>query len=92
MTVVLLALTAWRATRLLVEDDLLARPRDWLGQRATGKLADFVYCPHCVSVWVSAALVAVAAQFVSVPQPLLVGGAVAAVCSLIADFRPEHHG
>jgi len=95
-TFALITFTCWRVTRLLVEDTLpwVAKPRAWVGNWATAHkqwwLEDLLTCPHCVSVWVCGAVVAVAAQVISVPLPVLVAGAAAGVCSIIADFRPEH--
>lgn len=54
----ILPLAATRATRLVVEDEILDRPRRWLMRSGpTGWVAKLVTCPACVSVWAAAALV-----------------------------------
>jgi hypothetical protein len=80
-------LAVYRLTRLLVADKITERPRDRLAQAARGRLAYFVTCPWCVSVWVAAgwaALVALA------PAVALVAGAVlawSAVAGLLASWE-----
>lgn len=56
LQVVLTVLAVYRLTLLLVADRLLQRPRRWLYERSrgAGRLAYFVTCPWCVSVWVGA--------------------------------------
>jgi hypothetical protein len=60
------ALAVYRATRLLVDDEVSAPVRDRIEAWAVGdsttadeesRLAYFVRCPWCVSVWVGAAWV-----------------------------------
>lgn len=63
---VLLALVAYRAWRLVAEDEILERPRRWLvrlprnwqegqpiPQAYREKLALFITCPWCAGAWVS---------------------------------------
>lgn len=63
---VLLALVAYRAWRLIAEDDILERPRHWLvrlprdweegkpiPKNYREKLALFLTCPWCAGAWVS---------------------------------------
>lgn len=66
---ILLALIAYRAWRLLAEDDILERPRRWLvrlpqnwqegdsfpSRYRTG-FAEFMNCPWCAGAWVSLAV------------------------------------
>jgi hypothetical protein len=64
---VLLALIAYRAWRLVAEDDILNRPRYWLVRLPRDweegdtipkayreKLALFINCPWCAGAWISA--------------------------------------
>ena len=49
---ILLALASYRTWRLLAEDEILERPREWLiGGRK--RLAEFVVCPWCLGFWVA---------------------------------------
>jgi hypothetical protein len=57
---VLVLLAVARLARLVTEDVIMERPREWLRQRAGGKLRYFVTCPWCVSIWLGAGAAAVA--------------------------------
>lgn len=48
------ALAAYRLTRLLVTDTILDRPRNWLFTHAPAKIGELLDCPHCLGVWVGA--------------------------------------
>lgn len=64
------ALAVHRLTRLVVADTITEPVRDRIRDRAPeGRLAYFLTCPWCVSVWVGAgwALLAAAAPGVAVP-------------------------
>lgn len=82
---VLMALCAYRITRLLTADAILDRPRDFVTRHASGKLDYFATCPHCVSVYVSAVVVAATDRYVSVPLPVLMWGATAGAVSVLAS-------
>jgi hypothetical protein len=49
----LLALAAWRTFRLLAEDTILDRPREYLLRHTKGKGELFIVCPFCLGFWVS---------------------------------------
>lgn len=53
----LLALAAYRLWRLLAEDTILDRPREWsihrLGEVGGEKFSLFITCPWCAGFWVS---------------------------------------
>ena len=51
----LLALAAWRIFQLVSEDDILTRPRVWALKRLKGKMDEFIECPYCAGLWVTAA-------------------------------------
>ena len=60
---VLLALAAFRLWKLLADDRILDRPRDWLldrldTRRGKTKWGDFIVCPWCAGFWVSGAVYA----------------------------------
>jgi hypothetical protein len=81
--VVVLSLVVYRVTRFIIEDTIWERSRErmqnWLALRMTlwgDKLYELSTCPYCVSPYVAAVTVAVTAQFVNVPDPVLVWFAV----------------
>lgn len=87
-------LAAWRLTRLLAVDSLLAGPRGrvqrWAVERRYHKrrgykLDDLAGCPHCLSVWVAAAVVAAWWWRYGLAYPLFEAGAVMALCSMTAS-------
>lgn len=86
LVVVALCATTWRATRLLVKDDLplVKRPREAIVRRTTkpdgslGWQGELVTCPWCVSVYVSAAFTAATDLTVGLPVPILMFGLAAA--------------
>jgi hypothetical protein len=51
------------------------------------RLAYLLSCPWCLGLWVSALAVAVVAQLISVPLPVLWAAALAHAVSLVARFR-----
>jgi hypothetical protein len=77
---VLCALVVYRVTRFLIADTLIEGTRTRFGDWLLGsepkvwrdKLYDLTTCPYCLSIWVSAATVAVVDAFMSVPLPVLV--------------------
>ena len=44
-------LAVYRITRLVTEDVIFDRPRDWVVENGPEKLAELVTCPHCVSIY-----------------------------------------
>ena len=84
---ILLSLVAYRVTRFVVKDTIIEGTRIWLHTFILGnkkpklwreKLQELISCPFCISVWISAATVAVADHYVSVPLPVFQWLAVAA--------------
>jgi hypothetical protein len=70
VTLIVGGLAVHRLTRLLVEDTIADPIRDRIREAAPeGRLAYFLTCPWCVSVWVAGgwAVLAVAAPSVAVP-------------------------
>lgn len=71
------ALAVHRLTRLLIEDEVLSRPRAAVRHWAEGDaerearpaLAYFLTCPWCVSVWVAAGWAALTAAAPGVAAP-----------------------
>lgn len=54
LLVLLAVLATARLTRLINDDAILDRPRAWVQRGGESKLAYFVTCPWCVSIWVGA--------------------------------------
>lgn len=56
---VILALAVFRMYRLIAEDDILDRPRDWfldrLEEERLEKLDKLITCPWCLGFWLSVA-------------------------------------
>lgn len=48
---VLLALAAWRVWKLLADDSILDRPRDWALDHVVSE--EFLLCPYCLGFWAS---------------------------------------
>lgn len=97
-TFVLLALSTWRWTHLIVEDTLplVKRPRDWLiAKNPDGNLAYLLGCTYCSSVWVAAAHVLAADLLVgwSVPAPVVTAAALSILAALgetVVDFLDRY--
>jgi hypothetical protein len=56
----IMALAVFRVYRLIAEDDILDRPRDWLldklEEERLEKLDKLITCPWCLGWWLSVAL------------------------------------
>ena len=84
---ILLALSVWRVTHLVVEDTIpvVAKPREWLINRNPDSSFSYLLgCTYCSSVWVAAAHVAVVDLALGWSVPLYV--AVAAGLSILTAF------
>lgn len=76
--VIILSAVVYRVSRFLVMDTLIDEPRNWVInqlERRPGKLSekliDLFGCPYCITIWVSAAAVAVHAVAVdNLPVPI----------------------
>lgn len=96
----LVALAAYRITRLVTTDTILDRQRDWVAVRfgQLGKLHTLVTCPFCAGFWVSCAVLgfALGADLVRLPWEwaIIVAWSIAgaqALCSSIdAKLNEEH--
>jgi hypothetical protein len=102
---VLLSLTTYRVTRLLVSDKITESVRErvalwaeyrWQSKHAVvdaddpewkSKLAYFITCPWCVSIWVGGFLVLAADMVTSVPLPALTWAATSAVTGWLASHE-----
>jgi hypothetical protein len=84
---ILLALSVWRFTHLIVEDTIpvIAKPREWIISRnEESNLSYMLGCTYCTSVWIAIAHV-VGLDLVtdySVPVPVFV----IAALSILAAF------
>jgi hypothetical protein len=81
------ALAVYRLTRLLVEDEVTRPVRERLAENAEGRLAYFVTCPWCVSVWVGAAWVGFTAAAPAVAAPVGAAFAWSAVAGLLSSLE-----
>lgn len=80
------ALAVWRVTRLVTEDTILDRPRDWVVRNAPDKVAYLVTCPHCVSQHAGLAAVFLRRVAPRAWKPLATALALSAVSSLTASL------
>lgn len=49
------ALAAWRIYKLIADDEILDRPRDWLEEHGGRYVETLLACPYCLGWWVSLA-------------------------------------
>jgi len=75
--IVILSAVTYRIGRFIVLDTLIDELRDktyeWLEKRNSKfwlKIMELIGCPWCITIWVAAAVVAVADAYVSVPLPV----------------------
>lgn len=90
-TLLVLALAAWRVTRLITADSIFAGPREAALRRLTAgkaesKPAELLTCAWCMGMWVSAAVVGGYDAVASVPIPVYVWLAVAAAVGILASI------
>jgi len=82
------ALAVHRLTRLAVEDEITAPLRRRITDGAPeGRLAYFVTCPWCVSIWVGAAWAALSAAAPAVAVPAGAALAWSSVTGLLASLE-----
>lgn len=74
---VILSLITYRIARFLILDTLIDTPRIWFHQVLIGKpaawrmkLYELITCPYCLTIWIAAAVVAIADIFYSIPAPI----------------------
>ena len=80
------SLAVMRLTRLVTEDTIFDRQRDWVAMNAPDRIAYLVSCPHCVS---QHAGVIVSALRTVVPRawnPVATALALSAVTSVKTEF------
>lgn len=90
---VLFSLVVWRVVRFLLRDSLIEHQRQWLYGKLIGdmthqsalrdKIYELLDCPYCLSIWCSAAVVAVADRYTSVPLPVYMWPAASAGCMIV---------
>lgn len=81
------ALAVYRLTRLLVEDEVTRPLRDRLSENAEGRLAYFVTCPWCVSMWVGAAWAGLTLAAPALAAPVGAALAWSAVSGLLSSLE-----
>lgn len=66
-------LATYRLTRLVIEDEIFDRPRDWIYRKVKpgGKLEYLLGCPWCLSFWVAIPLMIL---YVFFPTGMMVVG------------------
>lgn len=86
LTVLLTVLAVARLTRLVTEDKILEKPRDWVLDRVDplGMLTYLLGCPWCVSVYLGAAAAPVAYYWGE--SPYVVIPALALTASYVSGF------
>lgn len=93
---VAMSLTCYRIARLLIDDTIIATPRIWLHTLLLagaekhpwkGKVQELLRCHSCLTVWISAGVVATVDQFAVVPLPFLAWPTVAAGAMMVARFQ-----
>lgn len=89
------ALAVQRITRLVVEDTIFEKQRDWIALNAPDKIAYLVTCPHCVSIYAGGAAVLLRRVVPKAWGPLSTALALSAVTSLKTEafetFGPHTH-
>lgn len=92
LVAVLVSLTSYRLTRLLVRDDFppVAVQRARVAERwgDASWQAYLSQCSWCAGVWVSALVTAATWAAVGLPTPPLVWGTAAAATGLLASWEP----
>lgn len=80
------ALAVYRLTRLVTEDTILDRPRDWILENAPDRLAYLVSCPFCVSIYAGGLATLARTVFPRAWTPLSRLLALSAATSLKTEF------
>lgn len=92
LLVLLVCLTAYRLTRLVVSDSW--PPSEWMRGQVIDRTGEesswsyLVHCPWCMGMWIAGLVTAATDVAVGLPVPLLVWGAAATACGLIAAIEP----
>lgn len=76
MIVLIAALACARATRLIVKDSILDRPRTYWQSEAPEWLTKLLDCPWCISGWLTLAVIGWYWSAHTLAAPLLAWGAV----------------
>lgn len=84
---IVLILASFRITRMITRDTIFDPLRDKIPDEDDNRLGYLIRCDWCAGVWVSAAVVGVAAQFISIPLPVLVWLACAGALGLLASWE-----
>lgn len=70
LTLIVVALATYRATRLIAVDKITNRPRCWIERRLPSWFGSLISCPWCLSVWVAGAFTLAAYQAPALHGPL----------------------
>lgn len=87
VALVLFGLGGYRITRLLIQDEILDTPRNWLFTRIEpgSKLEYLLTCYHCLGFWVSIFLVILYVLFPTAMMVVILPFAISAVIGLISE-------
>lgn len=83
------ALAAYRITRLLIDDEVIERPRNWVLDRFPLWLDNLFTCYWCIGFWVSVLVLAFAWN-VPASSWVLAPFAISAVVGLIAERNGQN--
>lgn len=84
LVLIIVALAAYRLTRLLTDDAILDGPRNWIFTHAPPKIGELLNCVHCTGVWVGVVCVALVLLFPFVGPRVLLFAAIPGAVSLLA--------
>lgn len=84
----LIGLASYRVWRFIARDEfvLVRVPREAIVKRSPTWVDELIQCPWCAGSWVTIFVTAATAWYTSVPAPVLVGAAAAAVVGLLAQI------
>ena len=91
LSVVVGVLAVARVTRLLVEDQLLVKYRQWVVRRwGDSSMASYLaHCHWCTSIWVATLLMPVAILF---PNKWVIAALAIPAASMVAGYLSERKG
>ena len=91
LKIVLTSLAVYRATRLLIEDDLpiVARPRAWTVRHTPDWAGDLISCAWCTSVWVSIPITWLVWRYHGLAFPVLTWAAAATFTGWASAIEPR---
>lgn len=85
VSLIVAALAVARLTRLLTEDRIVVRWRQWIVRRygPDSMVTYWIHCPWCLSLWIAAPIMPIAALF---PYPWVVALLAIPAASMVAGL------